>query len=303
MSGATLTTASAAIAKHFLPAIQKTFYNGIPILNHYGVSERHGSASIDVLFHSAGNSSAQTYSEGDAAPLAGYQTIVAGTLAPASYQAVVRISGHLRDAIGSGDRYYDAVGVELQKGVEDLMHKVEEGLAADYIDAIDDDTTYMGLTRATYGLSSSVTDASSARLTNAMLETAWKNVSIDGRVVDKSDFEIVSTAEQAAIYGRISSDLGGIYVSRTLGDGALDSGRLQSGLSYNGAPWIVLPTITNSYVFGTRKSDIKIRETRTVTVEPLAKVDDSDALLLTWRGRLIHQNPCMTFRIESLATS
>ena len=300
---ATTTTASAAIAKHFLPAIEKSFYNGVPILNHYGISERHGSNSIDVLFHSAGNSSAQTYSEGDAAPLAGYQTIVAGTIAPASYQAVVRITGHLRDAIGSGDRYYDAVGVEMQKGAEDLMHKVEEGLAADYIDAIDDDTTYLGLTRATYNLTSIVTEAASARLTNAMLETAWKNVSIDGRVVEKSDFEIVSTAEQAAIYGRIATELGGIYVSQALGSGPLDSGRLQSGLKFNSAPWVVLPTLTNTYVFGTRKSDVYIRETRGVTVDPIGKVDDSDAFLLTWRGRLIHKNPNNTFRIEALATS
>lgn len=302
MAGATTTTAAAAVAKTFEPMLQKTFDENVKLINHFGKTDAKDGLYSYWNVHYAGNTSSETYSEGDPAPNPGYQSTVQAAVAHNSIQTVVQISGHLQDSMSIGDRYFDAVKLEMQGGVNALMHKVEETLAAQLIDAIDDDTSYAGLTRATYGLASAVTSASSAALSMSMLEEAWEDVSIDGRNVDKSDFEIYSSAEQETAYVRCASGAGGNYVYQKLGDGAFDAGRLQSTTAFNAAPWYVIPTLTNTYVFGSRKSDIVIEEARALTIKPLAKTDDSDKWLITWRGGLTHRNPKMTFRIESLTT-
>ena len=302
MAGETTTTQAAAIAKTYQPMLEKTFYDGLPILTHFGMQPALDAAATNIIFHYAGNTSAQTYSEGDAAPAPGTESTVQGTVAHNSLQATVKVSGHLKDSMRYGQRYYNALDLAMEGAVNALMHKVEETLMAQFIDAIDDDTSYAGLTRATYGLACAVTDASSAALTMNMLEEAWEDVSIDGRVVDKTDFELYSSAEQLTAYTRAASGLGGNYVYQQLGQGTFDAGRIQSSIAFNGAPWVVLPTLTNTYVFGCRRSDVMIEEARPLTIEPLAKVDDTDTWLLTWRGGLVHKNPKMAFRIESLTT-
>ena len=192
MSGATVTTASPSLAKTYQPVVAKTFYTGTPILSMFPPKPGSGGTSIDFFIHSAGNTSGETFSEGQSTPVSGYQTKVAATRVYKSFRVMVKISGHLRDAAGSGDNYYNAVEDEFKGGTADLMHLVEEGLMASLTDGIDNSATYAGLTRSTYNISSATTTVSSAALTTSHLEEAWEDTEIDSRAVDKTDFMIVS---------------------------------------------------------------------------------------------------------------
>jgi len=302
MSGATVTTASPSLAKTYQPVVAKTFYTGTPILTMFPPKPGKGGRSIDFFIHSAGNTSGETFSEGQATPVSGYQTKVAATRVYKSFRTMVKISGELRDAAGSGDNYYNAVESEFKDGTSDLMHLVEEGLMASLTDGIDDSTTYAGVNRSNYNLSAAMTTLSSEALSTYHLEEAWEDTEVDPRSVDKSDFMIVSAPEQMTAYGRSASDLGGINVNKDLGSGPLDTGRMQAGAAFNTAPWFKIATLTNTLVLGFRKSHILVEEKRPINIRPMGIVDDDDEYQLSWRGELVVINPYHTFRIEGLTT-
>ena len=299
MSGATKTTLATAINSVFRPVMVKTFDESTPIVDFFGTVPSLGGDSIDWKINYAGSDSAETFSEGDAAPAASYQSYVDATLGHNHFQNTVQISGHAKDALKNG--YFDGAIKEIQGGVSALGHLVETTIMADIVDAIDDDTTYAGLTRATYGLASFVQAGGSVALTVEMLENCWEAMLLDGRTVDMSDFLWFCSPEQDMAYQRAADGLGGINLNLEMGS-QLDVGRAQSSRSFNGKPIVVFSTLTNTYVFGTKKSDILIEEARPLTIEALGKTDDTDKFLITWAGKGAHLDPLRACRIEALAT-
>jgi hypothetical protein len=301
MAGLTTTTAADAIADLYSKEVAKTFYDATPIFNHFGpLQPSQGGDSYDWFVQSAGNGSAEEFSEGDPAPAAGNLTMPAATLAYRHYQATVQLTGHARAALKNG--HLDLVDREMMGGRDSLLHKIEEGMATDLASAIDDSTNYAGLTRATYNLSSVVTSGSSAALTLSLLKEMWEDLHLDGRATDWSDLEILSSQEQATAYTEAADDPGGVYMRKDIAGGTMDLGRFQAPLQYNSRPWFVMPTLTNSIVMFTKRSNVKLIEHEGVKVSPLGKTEDADKFLLTWRGRLVHTNPYHAGKLESLAT-
>lgn len=299
MAGATTTTLAEAIQTTFQPGLIKTFYEGTPLVDFFGTKPSLGGDSVDWKVHYAGNTSAETFSEGDAAPAAGYQSFVDATRVHQHFQSVVQISGHAKAALKNG--YFDGAVLEIQGGVKALAHLVETTMVASFIDAIDDDTSYAGLTRATYNLDSYVRAGGSAALSVAMIEDCLEAVQLDDRVADLSDWVWICSPEQDMAYQRAADGLGGVNLNLAVGS-TLDVGRAQSARAFSGKPIVVIPTMTNTYFFGTKKSDVLIEEAQPMMIEPLAKTDDSEKWLITWRGELVHKDPYRASRIEALAT-
>jgi len=299
MAGATTTTLAKAIKTTFQPVMQKTFSEATPIMDFFGTKPSLGGDSIDWKVNYSGNDSAETYSEGDAAPAAGYQSYIDATLAHNHFQLTVQISGHAKDAMKNG--YFDGAMKEIQGGVSALGRKVETTVMADIVDAIDDDTSYAGLTRATYNLDCFVQAGGSAALTVAMMENCWEAKMLDARAGDMSDWLWFCAPEQDLAYQRAADGLGGVNLNLAIGS-QLDVGRAQSGRSFNGHPIVVFTTLTNTFMFGSRKSDILIEEARPLTIDPLGKTDDTDKFLITWAGKAAHLDPYRATRIEALAT-
>lgn len=312
MAGATATTLSTAIKTVFEPAMRKTFYTGTPFLSMFPRRSNTGGDSIDWKIHYAGNSSPTAYSEGATPPAAGYQAYVDATVSHVSYMATVQITGHAKDAMKNG--YFDGYKKELEDGAKDLMHTVEGAFVDTMIDAIDDDTSYAGLTRATYGLASDVTAGGSAALTLAMMSEMYETLKLDPRAViyNPGDHIIVSAPEQATAYTEVASanivtgdaEASGDNrpYSSSQNDTMLDAGMLKHTLSYNKLPWIEVSTMTNTYVFLMKRSDVIVEVARPLTIEPLGKIDDSDRYLLTWRGGFAYTDPYRAGRIEELTT-
>ena len=314
MAGATLTTLSALIHAAYEPKLQKAFYNGTPLMKLLGVQKPVVSPDGYIRWpvHYAGNSSATSATEGQAAPAAGNQSVINAYLACFKTYATVQLTGECLDAVRAGA--YGLADIEMQGGLDDLMHKVEDLLVAQLIDAIDDDTTYAGLTRATYNLTSVVVAGGSAANTLAKMSSLYEGLEILEHGVDYSrpGWIILSSPEQRTAYGEIGTGLTYGADDETTGthrplvtnqtDTTFDAGLMAKRMFWNGIPWYTIPTMTNTYVFLFNVNDILFREARPVTIKPLGAVDDSDTYLLSWRGGLAHANPWHAARIEALTT-
>ena len=312
MAGATKTTLATAIKTTFEPGMQKTFYEGTPLLNLFPRRSNTGGNSVDWKINYAGNAGA-TYDEGDTPPAAGNQSYVDATVGHQHFWNVVQITGHAKDALANG--YFDGVRMEMEGGVSGLLHKIEETFISTLEGAINDDTSYAGLTRATYGLASDVTAGGTAALTLAMLSEMYETLKLDPRGVmynNPKEWMIMSNPVQETAYTEVATGTivtgdaesagANLPYNTSQNDPSLDAGLLKHTIEYNKIPWFSIPTMTNSYVFLTRRSDILIEEARPLTIEPLGKIDDSDRFLLTWAGQIVHLDPYRAGRIEALTT-
>ncbi len=315
MAGATTTTLALAIKKFYEPSMPKTFYEGTPLLQTVGMVPYQGGNAMDWFLNYAGNAAIEQ-NEGDAFPAAGNQSFIDLTVAYKKFSNVVQFTGEAKDAMKGGN--FDGIKAELDGGLSGLMHKIEEGMVTLLEGAIDDSTNYAGKARATYGMTSEVVAGGSAALTLAMLSEAYETLQLDPRgvVFNPSDHMIISAPEQATAYTEVGTGIvvSDITTADTTAVGVnrpyvmdsnnliLDAGLMKHNLFYNKIPWITLPTITNSIVMLTRRSDIKIEEVRAVQIEQLAKTDDSDTFAFTWRGGLRHRDPYRAAKIEALTT-
>jgi hypothetical protein len=311
MAGATTTTLATAINTIFDPMMRKTFDEATPLLNLLGKTPSKGGDSSDWKIHYAGNAG-ESYSEGDTPPSAGNQSYADATVAHGNYWNVVQITGHAKDALKNG--YFDGVQKEMIGGVSGLLRVIENAMMALLVAAINDDTSYAGLTRATYHMDSYVKAGGSAALTTAMLSEIYQALKLSPRSVtyDPSDHMFLSGPEQWTAYTEVATGLivtgdaeaagANLPLVTNIADGTLDAGLQAKSGFYNRIPWFEANTLTNTYVFLTRRSDIVIEESRPLTIEPLGKIDDSDRFLLTWGGNLTHRDPYRAARIEALTT-
>jgi hypothetical protein len=313
MAGATKTTIAAAIQTAFVPGLTKTFYEGMPLLGMFPKFPNAGGDSYDWKLNYAGNSSAAVYTEGATPPAPGNQSYADMTVADEHIWATVQITGHAKDAARNG--YFDPVRKEMEGGVSALQHKVEEQFVTYFEGAINDDTSYGGQTRSTVHADSYVVAGGTAALTLAMLSEMYENMKLDPRALtfaNPNEYAIISAPEQLTAYTEIGFGLMKVgddestgpnlpYTTMS-GDAVADAGLLKHTLRYNNIPWFEVPTVTNSLIFLTKRSDVFISETRPMTIEPLGKVDDSDSWLLTWAGAMGHRDPYRAARIEALTT-
>ena len=311
MSGATKTTLATAIQTVFQPDMVKTFYEGTPMLNFFGTRPSAGGDSIDWKLNYAGNAG-YIYNEGDAQQVAGNQSFADMTIAHIHFANTCQITGHARDAMKNG--YFDGVKKELDGCMSGLMHKVEEKLVTVLEGAINDDTTYGGQTRATVHADSHVVAGGSAALTLAMLSAAYETLQLDPRGVQyqPSEWAWISSPEQRTAYTEVATGLivtgdaeaagANLPYSTSQSDPGIDAGKMNKVLTYNSIPWVTFATSTNTLVLLVKKSNVLIEEARPLTIEPLAKTDDSDTVLMTWAGSLAYLDPYRAARIEALAT-
>lgn len=312
MAGATTTTLSTAIQTIFAPQMRKTFYEGTPLMRLLGIRPSLGGDSHDWQVNYAGNAG-RAYSEGDAPAAAGNQSFANLSLSHSNFDNTVQISGHARDALKNG--YFKGVEKEMMGGISGLMHTIETAMVTQFIAAINDDATYAGQTRTTVHTDSHVVEAGSAALTLAMLSEMYETLALDPRAVEYNnplEYAIISSQEQQTAYTEVGTGIMYVGDDESTGpnfpystmstDQVLDAGKLKHNIRYNGIPWFVVPTMTNTYVFLTKMVDTWIEESRSLTIDPLGKIDDTDRWLLTWGGVLVHEDPYRASRIEALTT-
>jgi len=299
MAVASATTLAEALQTHFQPAMVKTFYEGTPIIDFLGTTPAKSGKAIEWQVNTTGNDSAETYSEAAAAPTGGSQAYYSPSVAFNHFQAVSHISGHAKDAMKGG--YFDGAIKEIQGTVSALAHLAEETIMADIVAAIAIDANYGSIDRTTMGMDAFNVAAGSVALSIEDMEDCWEAMHIEPRICDMSDFFFFCAAEQDMAYQRAADGLGGVNLNLNLG-ATLDVGRAQSSRAFNGSPIIVFPTLTNTYMYGSKKSDLLIEELRPITIVPMGVTEDADKFLVTWAGKAVHLNPGRATYISGLST-
>ena len=279
----------------------KTYFNGTPFMNFVGVRppERTGD-SMDWIVESAGVT-AVNYTEGATPPASQNHTNAALTLSYVYTWAVAQITGHAVDALRGGNL------IEVDKAMNDTVdavnYKMEQNMVASFIAAIDDSTSYGGVTRATYNLASVVVAGGTAALTEAMLGSLYEGIKLRPKKVETNDLFLASTFEQINAYTEIG---GNQYDEKNFNWDSMsptwDIGRIRPNIAYNGIPWFEFPTFTNTYVFMGRKGDLVIEEKRPLTFKMLGAIDDSDRVLVTRACQFKCRDPYRNGRIEALTT-
>ena len=299
MATASTTTLAEALQTHFQPAMIKTFSEITPIMDFIGTTPAKSGKAIEWQVNTSGNDSAETYSEGDAAPTGGSQAYYSPSVSFNHFQAVAHISGHANDAMKGG--YFDGAIKEVQGTVSALAHLAEETIMADIVAAIAIDANYGGIDRTTLVMDAFNVAAGSVALSIEDMEDCWEAMHIEPRICDMSDWFWFCAAEQDMAYQRAADGLGGINISMNIGD-VMDVGRAQSTRAFNGRPIVVFPTLTNTLMYGSKKSDLLIEELRPLKITPMGVTEDADKFLITWAGKAVHLHPGRATYISGLAT-
>ena len=310
--GATTTTMSSAIASVFQPGLTRTFVEGTPLLRLLGwpFKPSMGGNSIDWKIQYAGHT-ASYVTEGDAYPAAGNNTYADATIAMQLIADSIQISGHAMDAMKGG--YFDGVAAEMNDGVIAVLNKVEDYCIAQLEASIDDDSSYAGLTRATYGMAADVTAGSSGALTLALLSEMYETPKLAAAKVIyvPGDDIIVSAPEQVTAY----TELGGLIVTgdteaaganlpytQGSNEDVFDLGKLKHTIRYNNLPWYEVPGITNTLILRFKLSQVVTELFRPLTITPLGKVDDTDKFAVTCNVAMAYKDPGRASLIEALTT-
>lgn len=302
MAGATTTTLTSFVSDVFFQeGVTKTFYDSTPLINFIGPrpATKPGD-SIDWTVNSAGHT-AVNYSEGHTPPVAGYNTYANLTATFKYAWDTVQVTGHAMDALKGGR--IDPLQAEIDAAVRAVAYKQESNMVASLLAAIDDSTNYGGVNRTTYNLLSSVVAGGSAAVTLAKLSEMYENLKLLARAKPETegDLVIMSSIEQLIAY----TELTGVQYKEHItmsSDSSFDLGRIKPSMTYNGIPWYVIPTLTNTVIYLTRKADLDIQVKRAVQIDVLGKDDDSDKLLVTSAMEMIHHDPYRAAKIEALTT-
>jgi hypothetical protein len=321
MAGATTTTLSTLVkpivadeatvlkytSKEFFAALKAA---GMPDMRAVG-----DTAFRWKLLRSTGNSSVETFVEGQGIPTAGSQTWTEAAVSWVYHRVLVQLTGHARDAMGShylGEQWAGAGNLSGETAgayadLEDLMNNTFLGSGTNGIlNAVDSTGTYAGLAKATFTDFASFEEAGGgAALTVAMLDNTWEAVRDNDR--GGAPEVLLMPHNQVTNYANLAGVGATTSLVRFVANGTapkLDAGWDTTGLTYHNLPIhgigdmtdteiLMLSGIAQNFLFAT---------IRPIEVKPLAVTDDSESKTqISTGGTLVCRNPRTQGKITNLA--
>lgn len=242
----------------------------------------------------AGNGSAETYVESQAAPVAGKQSYARASLSFFHTRVVAGYSGHVADQVRNGGVYQDPIQDAIQKGVMDLFVQVESTLCGSTQDqgaqsVFDGGDTYAGLAPGTYTSWKSLETAVGGALSFTVLEDNIETAALSPYLSQPTD--ILCCHNQITNYVRLAGSSAATSLMRfapPAGGGTNDlgmtpGGLLQGQVSWNGMPFHGISGLTNTVILMLdMTSPVRLVVKRDVTVEPLAKTSDDTNVQITY---------------------
>jgi hypothetical protein len=242
----------------------------------------------------AANSSAETFSEGQAVPIAGKQSYAQASLSPFYARVVAEVSGHVMDQVRQGGVWFDPVQDALEKGTLDLLKKFEDTIVGTTQDqgiqsVIDAGDTYAGLAPGTYTTHAAIETAVGGALSMTVLED---NIETGAVSAMAAPTHILSCQNQITNYKRLLGPSASSGGAMQYFQGATDFGiggpnEFMGGLQYQGRPWVGVSGLTTTVILLLdMRDDIAIELFRTPIAEPLAKTDDGQKWSITMAGAI-----------------
>jgi hypothetical protein len=273
MAGATSTTLAAAVGTFVSDLVNTADYIGSPLRDLIPEIQSPGGTTYRWNVKYGDNAASVDYAEGDAVGADG------NTLSSQAYVAYstgyVRtpysITGHALDACKNG--YWDVVAEEAKSALASHIHAKEGKCVTAVEAAIEDDSTYAGLTRATVKMAS-YSPSAIGTLALSDLNTLWTTLQTDPLIapVDKMVFLSGITVQNA--YAAVAAGVAYNEFNQQRGL-VMDAGKLTAGLSFNGRPFKLIPTMTDGTLIFVEPENLLRVVHRPITVKELAVVDDS----------------------------
>lgn len=300
-----------ALRDQAVAGVVDTLHRNDEVLGEFKTRPFTGGSTINVKMHYAGNTSVGTYDEGDAIGEAGHQSYLTAMWPEKHYKLVVEITGHARDYTRNGSNqavFFDQVGLEFEKGMKDLVHKVSTDALGTGTTApvgiqgiVDDAGTVAGLSRATYTWFQAYEVAGTSTtvvvndLTNAL------STSQDAPYAANVD-EIWTSWKQV---GKLRIAMGNAGVANSpirinvqgAGPVTLNSGSPADPIYFGAVPVRPKRNLTNSIFLGLTKSEFFMGVMRDYTVKELGATGDSDRYLVTCAYGLGCDNPQKSWKV------
>lgn len=146
-----------AIRDNYQPGFVQTVYYNNEFLSLFPVVSQFYDTSYRWKAMTAGNTSAETFTESQSQPVPVASTYVNAALAFVYFRAMMRITGHVRDAVAQSAGEYAGLSLinqefeNAQQAIIDLMNTTFLGTGNSGLQlAVDSSGTYAGLLRSTY---------------------------------------------------------------------------------------------------------------------------------------------------------
>ena len=241
----------------------------------------------------ASNGSFEVFSEGQAPPVSGRQTIVQAQLSAFYVRDVWGMSGHVRDNLRKSGYHQDVAQAESMLAESDLFKGLEDQLMGSVQDRgiagiIDSTGTYANLAQGTYSIwASEENDASSAALTLAMLQTLhreMKSASVSGVARGAKSTHWLMPPNQFEAYQNTVGGANGTAANRLVRFAAdsTDLGFVAEKMTFNNLPIEVIPTMTSTEVYLVDVRDIELLIHRDLEVVPIISNPENEQWQLSF---------------------
>ena len=299
-----------ALKSQAVAGVTEALFRNSEVISEFPIIPFTGGSTINVKMHYAGNASVKSYVEGDAPGVAGSQSYLTALWPETHYWGVVGITGHAIDYTLNGSNeavFYNQVAMEMSRIMPDITHQMSLDMlgtgqtAPIGIQGIVSSTgTIAGINRATftwfaaYQVAGAATTIAASDLDLAMFNSS--DATYAGMVS-----EIWTSWKQSAKLKIVLGNAGVANNSIVVQNGQQVAIADVRDPQYYGSTVIKKKrNLTNSIFLGLTKEDFFIGQIRGWTVEPLARVDDSQRYLVTCGYSLGCRNPKRSFKVDTL---
>ncbi len=290
MSVQSTTTLSALLKQNIKPELIDLLYRETDMINllrsQGRVFDSQGGAPIGWNIITSGNSSVESFTEGQAPPAAGKQTPVQTSLLPFYFRAAFGRTGHVRDNERKNGYLSPVTITESELAKSDVFKKGEDlicGSTADtgFSAAIDSTGTYAGQSASTYTIWASQEDGSIgvhnlSALNTLYTELTSASVSSVARGSDPTHWLMPANQIQRHVetigpsassgsnfrFGPNDRDLG-------MSGSIPKAGSQMTGLSYMGLPIVRVRGITTTEIYLVDIRDMSLQIHRDLEVAPI----------------------------------
>lgn len=300
---------AAALRTQAFAGVQEGIFYNNEVMTLFDRVPMTGGSTFNYKHHSAG-ATASTYVEGDALGSANTQTYATSQYQMTYYKRVIQITGHARDQLRNGSpgaAFFDQIALEAEYAMKEIVDLASTDMLGTGLTTpvglqgiCDSAGTLAGIDRssATWFQAYEV-DTAGSGLAMTDLDIVWGNVH-DANYASPGINMILTSWTQVRIAKGLSTNWGSnnpyglpnttapVDFGQGMGIGA---GRGNTGMFYSGAPIIAVRDLTSTVWLFLRRENVRIAVQRGMTVDPLAKTDDSDKFLLTWAGAITADNP------------
>lgn len=236
---------------------------------------------------------AAAYSEGQAAPAPGNNTLLNASIAYSTgyFWRSVEITGHAVDAMRDEGAVIEAIDREVMdaaRAIQDLINTTAMGSTFLQL-AVDSAGTYAGLARGTYANWGSYEAGTVGTLARADLDDAVEALIDNDRGAREQDLVCLCPVNQITNYRALAGAGAGVPHNVPADGGVLNLGF--SGQAHGLVPIFGIPDMTNTEMYFLHRPSVYWVMHRPLTFKFIQGNGDSDKVLLTCSIILVVENP------------